>query len=240
MLGKAALVVKSKIALAVIGVLMAGTGGTAALAATGHMPTLPGASNSSQAQGQGANSNHGHTVGIEGTLTAYNAGAKTISVRTGKDDSSSTITVNDQTRVNGAQATKLSDLSANIGHKVQVQADKQKDGSLVAWKITVEGTTDGSNGSGQANASSRTVAGVVTEVTASGFVVKTATGDSITVTTNGHTTFRGAAGAVAKVTVGARVEAHGALQSDGSILADSVQVENGQGTGQSGDNGGGN
>ena len=238
MLGKAALVVKSKIALAVIGVLVAGTGGTAALAATGHMPTLPGAS-PTQAQGNGANSNHGHTVGIEGTLTAYNAGAKTISVRSGKDNSSSTITVNAQTRVNGAQATQLSDLSANIGHKVQVQADKQQDGSLVAWKITVEGATDGGDDNGQANASSQTVAGVVTQVTASGFVVKTATGESITVTTNGQTTFRGADGAVSQVKVGMRVEARGARQSDGSILAGSVQVENGQGTGQSGDHGGG-
>ncbi|MGE5335742.1 MAG: DUF5666 domain-containing protein, partial [Nitrososphaerota archaeon] len=232
-LGKAALLMKSKVAIAVLGVLVAGTGSTVALAATGHMPALPTqATATPSAHDNSNNSNHGHTVGIEGTLKAYNAGAKTISVQAKSDTSATTIHVNDQTRVNGANASKLSDLTANVGHKVQVQADKQSNGSLLAWKITVEGATDDH---GSASDNQHDVAGTVTSVSAHGFVVKTATGTTITVATNAQTTFRGAAIGLAKIKTGMHVEVHGTSQSDGSILASSVQVEDGQGTGQSSD-----
>lgn len=237
MLGKAAFLVKSKVAIAVLGVLVAGTGSTAALAATGHMPSLPAVPNATQStHGQGNDSNHGHTVGIEGTLKAYNAGAKTISVQAQGDTSATTVSVNDQTRVNGANATKLSDLTANIGHKVQVQAQKQKDGSLVAWKITVAGATDDH---GSQDGDHREVAGTVSSVSANGFVVKAADGTSVTVTTNAQTTFRGAA-TDPKVKAGMRVEVRGTLQSNGSILASSVQIEDGQGASQAGDHTSGN
>lgn len=229
MLSKVAALVKSKVALAALGVVLAGTGGTAALAATGHLPTLPSQSNATQ-NADGNNDNHGHTVSIEGTLKAYNAGAKTISVQEADAKSPTTIGVNSDTRVNGDQATKLSDLTANIGHKVQVQATKQSNGSLVAWKITVTGATDDhSQGSGN----SREVVGTISSVNANGFVVKTAQGDSVVVDINTKTAFAGMATALAKVKTGMRVEVHGTMQSNGSILADSVRVDS---AGQSGDN----
>lgn len=225
MLGKVALAVKSKVALAVLGVLVAGTGGTAALAATGHLPSLPTQAQATKsANDQGNDSNHGHTVGIEGTLKAYNAGAGTISVLADKASSATTITVNAKTEVNGAKATKLSDLTANIGHKVQVQADKQSDGSLVAWKVTVEGATDDH---GQSSDTRHDVSGTITGVTATGFVVKTADGDSVTVTANAQTSFAGAAATLSKVKTGMRVEVRGAFQANGTFLATSIQVQDG-------------
>jgi Domain of unknown function (DUF5666) len=221
-LGKAALVVKSKVALAVLGVLVAGGGGTTvALAATGHLPTLPTAQNSSHASdNQGNGDNHGHTVGLEGTLKAYDAGAHTVSVLGQNATSATTITVNDQTQVNGDQATTLSDLATNIGHKVQVQSTKQSDGSLIAWKITVEGAQDTQS---QGSISRREFVGTVSSVTTNGFVIKTATGDLVTIVTQSRTSFAG--GASSTVKVGMRVEVQGAVQSDGSVLADSVRIE---------------
>jgi hypothetical protein len=49
-----------------------------------------------------------------------------------------TITVNTTTTVNGEHASALADLANAIGHKVQVQADKQGN-SWVASKVTLEG-----------------------------------------------------------------------------------------------------
>lgn len=244
MLSKVALLVKSKVAIAVLGVLVAGTGGTAALAATGHLPNLPVLPNVTQtahsqqnAGNSNDNSNHGHTVSIEGTLEAYDATAKTISVRADNATTDTTVGVNDQTNVNGAKATQLSDLTANIGHKVQVQATKQDDGSLVAWKITVEGAT---GDHGQGSNSRHDIAGTITSVTATGFVVKTATGDTVTVVVNAQTTFAGVANVLAKVKTGMHVEVHGTTQPDGSLLAESVRIaaDGGQGSGQGGGNSG--
>jgi len=228
-LSKVALLVKSKVALAALGVVLAGTGGTAALAATGHLPSLPSQSNATQST-HGNNDNHGHTVSIEGTLKAYNAGAKTISVQAEDAKSATTIGVNNDTRVNGAQATTLSDLTANIGHKVQVQATKQSNGSLVAWKISVTSAIDDHS---QGSDNSRGVVGTISSVNANGFVVKTAKGDSVVVVVNSKTTFAGVANALAKVKTGMRVEVHGTMQSNGNMLADTIRVDS---AGQSGDN----
>lgn len=236
MLSKVALVAKSKVAVAVLGVLLAGTGGTVALAATGHMPSLPnvaqGANNNSANNND--NSNHGHTVSIEGMLKAYNAGANTVSVLAVNSSSATVITVNAQTRVNGENASKLSDLASAVDHKVQVQATKQSNGSLVAWKITVEGAT-GDNG--QENNTRREIAGTITGVNANGFVVKTATGDSVTVVINAKTSIAGAASTLAGIKVGMRVQVHGTSQNSSTLLADAIQIESD--SGHTGDTGSG-
>lgn len=228
MLGKAALLVKSKVAIAALGVLVAGTGGTVALAATGHLPSQRSAASAGQsADNHGNSSNHGHTIGIEGVLDKYDAGARSISVKAQNATTTTTITVitvNAQTKVNGANATQLSDLSANIGHKVQVQAEKQSGGSLVAWKITVEAATANPD---PADDSRREVAGTVASVSGTRIVVKVGDGATVTVFTNSKTVFQvqGATGGLSAIKVGAHVEIHDVAQSDGSLLATSVQVE---------------
>jgi hypothetical protein len=149
MLGKALLVVKSKAALAILGVLVVGGAGTAvAVTATGgNIPVLSAlvgnaahAASKTPKAGNHASS-HAHTVSLEGVLKGYNATANTISVLGNGAASATTIDVNSSTEVNGEHATALADLKKAIGHKVQVQATKQSGGTLLAWKITVEAST---------------------------------------------------------------------------------------------------
>jgi len=85
MLAKLSALLSSKVAIAAIGgALILGGGATVAAAETGHLPgnmSIPGLSHSHSDDSQGGN--HGHTVAIQGTLTAYNATAHKITV-TGK------------------------------------------------------------------------------------------------------------------------------------------------------------
>jgi hypothetical protein len=141
MLSNALLVVKSKAALAVLGVLVVVGGGTAlALASGGNVPVLSGPAGHSTTKTHHTKKNtdsHAHSVSVEGVLKGYDAGAGTISVLEKGDKSPTTIHVNSKTEVNGEHASSLKDLSKNIGQKVQVQATKQSGGALLAWKITI-------------------------------------------------------------------------------------------------------
>src|SRR5215468_10441724 len=161
MLDKLALLLKGKAAAGIVALVLVGTGGTAVAVAaqthTGpfantHASSGSAASNNSHSNGQGPSSNsHAHTVAIEGVLKAYDADAKTIGVQKNGDTSTTTISVNDKTTVNGDQATSLADLAKNLNHKVQVQADRQSDKSLLAWKITVGGTANPNASEGTGN-----------------------------------------------------------------------------------------
>lgn len=151
MMAKVLSVVKSKAALAVLGVALVGGGTVAAFAATGHQLPITSTNANGAAKpdtSHGAGKKHGHTVSIEGVLKGYSGG--TISVQS-KDGTSTTITVNASTRINGDQVSALGDLAKNIGHKVEVQADKQSGGKLVAWKVTVEGATGEASARGSSN-----------------------------------------------------------------------------------------
>ena len=151
MLAKVLTVVKSKAALAVLGVALVGGGTVAAFAATGHQVPFTGNHADAAAKpdtAHNAHNKHGHTVSIEGVLKSYNAGA--ISVQS-KDGTSTTITVNADTRINGDHVSALGDLAKNIGNKVEVQAEKQSNGKLVAWKVTVAGADSATSGQDNSN-----------------------------------------------------------------------------------------
>lgn len=267
MLSKVLSVVQSKAALAVLGVVLVGGGGTAAAyAATGHQLPLVGTQAQATEKPDSANSgNHAHSVSIEGVLKSANGSTITVSSTSGeqpdatdkpdathaadapeatekpeathsaeatKTPTTYTITVNKDTRVNGDQASTIADLAKNIGHRVQVQAEKQSDGSLVAWKVTVGGTEGGdsnhSTGSGGDSATSQThaLSGTIKSVSTGSFVISV-DGSSKTVTVNSQTQFRGTVHSVADLKAGARVTVVGSTQSDGSFLATSVEVEAG-------------
>src|SRR6185312_4272624 len=127
MLDKVVLLLKGKAALAVVGLIIAGGSGTAvAVAAQTHTGpfanTHASSTPSGAARGSGSSNNsHAHTVAIEGVLHAYDANAKTISVQEHGKTSATTISVNDQTSVNGDQAKSLADLAKNLDHNVEVQ-----------------------------------------------------------------------------------------------------------------------
>jgi len=260
MLSKVLAVVQSKAALAVLGVVLVGGGGSAvAFAATTHQ--LPFMSSHATATAKPdatheANDNHAHTVSIEGVLKAYSGGTITVSASnvhsndgngqpeaTEKPEATKTattttmtITVNDKTKVNGENASKLADLSKNIGHKVQVQADKQSNGSLVAWKVTLQGAdghsgddygdNDGKgSGDGSTSVQSHVLLGKVTSVGSSSFVIQIVNGSTKTVTVNAQTQYRGGAHSLADLKANARVGVMGSTQSNGTFLAISVAVE---------------
>ncbi len=95
MLAKLSALLSSKVAIAALGgALVLGGGATVAAAETGHLPagvTIPGISHSqgddSQGDNHDNNANHADVVAVQGTLTAYNATAHTITV-TGKAEDS--------------------------------------------------------------------------------------------------------------------------------------------------------
>lgn len=167
MLAKALTVVKSKIALAVLGVALVGGGGSAvALAASsGHLSGLglqmaSSHGDSSTNGNQGKSNDRGHA---EGTLTACDATGGAITV-TDEAGTATTFTVNANTTFVGdihendsggsTSASKpaftLSDLCALVNKvKVQVQATTSTSGSTTTYdatKVTVEGSdTTGSS-----------------------------------------------------------------------------------------------
>jgi hypothetical protein len=235
MVSKALLVVKSKVALAVLGVVLVGGGGTAvAVAATGgHVPVLSalaGHSTTKTADSGSDAASHAHTISLEGVLKSYDATAHTISVLGNGDTSATTIGVDSKTEVNGEQASVLADLTKSVGHKVQVQATKQSDGTLLAWKITVEGATgsqgqeQGSGqGSGQGQGQQTELQGTVASVGATSFVINLPGGGTKTVSVSKATMFAGRAHRLSDLKVGDAVSVHGSAQSDGTVAAASVE-----------------
>src|SRR5260370_12723774 len=152
MLTKLITLAQGKAALAVLGVVLVG-GGSAAVALAATHSALPGQNSSSASQdnnGKSADTNHGHTVSLEGVLKAYDAGAHAISVLKAGATAATSVAVNADTRVNGEHASSLADLAKNIGHKVEVSATTQTNGSLLAWKVTVQGA-DSDEGDGGAS-----------------------------------------------------------------------------------------
>lgn len=151
-----------KVLAAVAGaVLLVGGGTVAAFAAThthGGLGSLlaPSAPAGPHGHSTPEAGDHGdqHEIGIEGVLKSYTAGTSggTITVLAEGQTTATTITVNAQTRVNGEHASSLTDLTAAVGHKVQVQATKQSDGTLLAWKVTVQGADPGAHGKGKGHA----------------------------------------------------------------------------------------
>jgi hypothetical protein len=183
-------------------------------------------------------------VAIEGVLKIYDAGAKTIGVQKNGETSTTTISVNGQTTVNGDQTTTLADLANNLNHRVQVQADQQSDNSLVAWKITVDGPADpnasdgnggngdnqgqGSNngGAGSGSTGQQPLVGTVSSVdpSASTFILKETDGTLVTVTVSNATLFQGSAHSLADLKGTMHVTVKGAKQADGTLSATSIQV----------------
>ncbi|HEV2456922.1 MAG TPA: DUF5666 domain-containing protein [Ktedonobacterales bacterium] len=234
MLSKLSLLVKSKVALAAIGaVLVAGGGSAAVAAATGHLSVggLPNAASTHAPDASSAAGAHAHTVALEGTLKGYDSGAATISVLGINDTTATTICVDSKTEVSGEHATKLSDLTAAVGHKVQVQATKPSSGScaLLAWKVTVEAADNsggtGGSGSGQGSGhAQKTMDGAITSVGSGSFAIKLSDGTTETVTVSTDTRFAGRAHSLADLKTGDKVVVVGTDQGGGVLAAMSVTV----------------
>ena len=243
MLSKLALLVQSKIAVAVLGAVVIGGGGTAvAVAATGgHVPFISAATSSHDAtetpKAGDNDSEHAHSEGIEGVLKGYDASAATISVQGEHDTKPTTIAVNSATKVNGSHANTLADLTKNIGSKVEVEATKQADGSLLALKVTVQGDGEGGGDANQANQLAGKVKSV--DTANNSFQLQLADGSAKTVTVSAKTAFEGGLKDLASLTTGMTISVKGAAQADGTFAATSVQSETEGDTSGSGSSGSG-
>lgn len=113
MLGKLAMLIQSKTALAVLGVvLVGGSGGAvAAAAATGHLTTRGVNLNSETASTKTPDS-HAHTVGVEGLLVGCGANTLTVKDSAGK---SWTFVVSATTKINGDTHVARSGASSTPG-----------------------------------------------------------------------------------------------------------------------------
>jgi hypothetical protein len=234
MLTKLAALVQSKVALAVLGAALVAGGGTAAVVAASSHSSTTGDRNAASTHTPEASDNgadHGHTVALEGTLKGYDSGAGTISVLGVTDTKATTICVDSKTEVNGEHATKLSDLTAAVGHKVQVQATKPSSGScaLLAWKVTVAGADNsggtGGSGSGQGSGhAQKTMDGAITSVGSGSFVIKLGDGTTATVTVSADTRYAGRAHSLADLKAGDKVVVVGTDQGGGVLAAMTVTV----------------
>jgi hypothetical protein len=230
MLTKLITLARGKVALAVLGVVLVGGGSAAvAFAATHSAPSGQHSSSASNDNnGKSADTNHGHTISLEGVLKAYNAGAHTISVLKTGATAATSVTVNAATRVNGEHASSLADLAKNIGHKVEVSATKQSNGSLLAWKVTVQGTDDQGGSASDDHSGQNTqhqADGKITSLSSGSFVITLGNGTKLTVVVNSATKFGGTVHGFAGLKQGLRVNVRGTLQSNGSLLATEIDVE---------------
>lgn len=231
MLTRLLALVHSKIALATLGVLLvAGSGAAVAAATHSQSPTVQASSTTSHtpdaSDGKG---DHAHSVALEGKLTAYSASSHTIAVQAKDSGKATTVNVDANTRVDGEHANSLKDLTGAIGHDVQVQATKQSNGSLLAWKITVQGidakhgSDDGEDGTGD-DGQQHAVAGTITAVSASSFTVKLANNSSVTVTASASTQFDGTVHSFRDLKMGMHVSVQGLMQSNGDFAATRIAV----------------
>ncbi len=232
MLTKLIALTRGKVALAVLGVVLVG-GGSAAVAFAATHSARPGQDSSSASNdnnGKSADTNHGHTVSLEGVLKAYNAGAHAISVLKTGATAATSVAVNADTRVNGEHASSLADLANNIGHKVEVSATKQSNGSLLAWKVTVQGA-DSDQGDGSASDdhsgqnTQHEAEGMIASVGSGSFVLTLGNGTKMTVVVNSATKFGGTTHGFSDLKQGVRVNVRGTPQSNGSLLATEIDGE---------------
>jgi Domain of unknown function (DUF5666) len=219
--------VHSKVTLAVLGVLLVSGSGAAVVAAThGQVPATHASAQATHTPAADSG-NHGHTVSLEGKLTAYRASAKTISVQTEDATNPTTVGVDANTRVNGEHASSLSDLTNAVGHDVQVQATKQSNGSLLAWKITVQGSDsshgDG-GGNGNADGQQHTLTGTIASLGTNSFTLTLPDGTTKTVTVSATTQFKGAAHRFADLARGMHVAVTGTDQSNGTVAATQIEA----------------
>jgi len=254
MLAKLAVLLHSKIGIAIIGaVFVAGTGAVVATTtgATSHLPNAFFAQNGSHNHEDGdgtktpggvgehqevhgvvasldsagssfvlnvkheADDNHGDTHDDHGTPTVAPTPKSTPTT------SPITVIVTADTKFEGVTKS-FADLKA--GMEAEVGGAKQADGSFLAAKVEAGNDAENDNDEDDNQQQQEAEAsGAITTVGATSFTLHGEHG-AATVTVSNTTTFEGVKG-IADLKVGMRVEVKGAKQSDGSIAAQHVKVD---------------
>jgi hypothetical protein len=234
MSSKLTLLLKSKVAIAVVGAALVGGTGAVALAATQGKISLPGAATSAHGAeathtpNPGSSESHGHTVAIEGTLVACSGsapsggGTQVICVQDAQGHVQH-VTVTSATTIVGDQSLVKKPWSALLGRKVQVQATEQSGGSLVAWKVTIEGAPAGDGtptpgGQGQHAEAVGTIATLGQKT----FTLTESGGGTQIVTVSSTTVYAGSVHGFSDLKVKMHVTVQGSLQSDHSLAANRI------------------
>jgi len=161
---------------------------------------------SAYSQGGHHGGDHDPWIEVEGTITALSSNSLTVG--------STEIFVNGQTVIEGRRHTRLTFSDLQVGQRVEVKAQRQSDGSLLALRIEVEmhmgqGEIE-AKGTLQAKGDSTiTVAGLTFQVTAQTMIM----GDE-----HRPLTF-------ADLQVGQRVEVKGLRLPDGTLVALMIKLE---------------
>jgi hypothetical protein len=245
MLGRLALLAKSKLAVTLVGtMLVAGGGTTAALAASGTHLQLPLVSQSqsqahhdndaagtddhqsnqsNQSNQQGTNHDDGQQA--EGTISSIDAGHSTF-VLAPEQGTTVTVVVNGQTIFEeGLSAFS----SLKVGQHVEVKGTRQSDGSLLATKV--EGQSEaadddqGQNADQDNNENELKGAVVSVDTGKSSFVLKLTDGTTKTIRVSVQTEFDGGFHSLSDLKAGQLVQVTGNLQSDGTVAASNVHRE---------------
>jgi hypothetical protein len=245
MWSKLALLLQSKLTVALVGTMVIGGGGAAVTvaAATGNLPVL---SDGPRLVGEAASlptatvsapkttpadsvapappvaptttaTPEAVTTHVAGLLVAFDPASGTISVQQA-DGSTVTLAVGPTTHVDGDQAHSLADLANVLQARVEVEATQQGDGSLLAQTIAVAGKVEPNE---------TTVTGTVASVDLSSgsFVLTASDGSSMTVMTSDTTEFGGGVRALSGLQTGMVVNVQGTTQPDGTLAAYEVSMK---------------
>lgn len=250
MLGKLALLLKSKLALAILGAsLAAGGGATVALASSSGQTQLPlisqlkshqqheaatatptehSSQNSHQESTPSATStSHNSGQQAEGTITSIDTGMSSFLLAP-EHGATVTVVVNAQTVFEGG----LSEFAAlTVGQHVEAKGSIQTDGSLLATKVEGQSeTADDNQGNGDAQnhaKSQQELTGTVTSIDATGtsFLLTLANGATQTIVVSSTTAFEGVFHSFADLSTGMSVKVKGTLQADGTLAASTIHRE---------------
>jgi hypothetical protein len=240
---------KSKLALAVVGtVLVAGGGATVALASTGaHVPlvsqaqTFQSIANDASDDHGDAQKNDGNGQQVEGSISSIDAG-HTSFVVTPAQGTDVTVVVNAQTVFEEGLQNFA---GLKVGMDLEAKGTRQADGSLLATKV--EGQNENANDAQDENENESELKGTIGSIDAghSTFVLQVAGNATKTVVVSPQTVFDDGLSKFSDLKTGMSVEVKGNLQSNGTLAATRIKSEDassGSGSGSSGsgsDDGGG-
>ena len=165
-----------------------------------------------------------HLLEIEGKITAISGSSITIQT---EDGSKVEVNVGATTTIRGEDGPiPLSQLK--VGDKIEVKAQRNADGSLQAIDIKVEGEENDDE-----EDASVEVKGVVTDISSTSLTVKTEGGQMVTVTITPTTVIKkdDEPATFVDIKVGQKVEIKAMRQTDGSLVATRIKIEEEDGEG---------
>jgi hypothetical protein len=156
-----------------------------------------------------------HLSEIEGVITAISGSSITLRTEHGDEV---VVTIGANTRIHRDETIlQVSDL--HVGDKIEVKALRNADRSLTAVEIELDNDRD--------HEERVEVEGVVTAVTSTSVTVRRENGTTVTIAVTGDTVIkkRDQQATMADIKIGQKLEIKAKRQSDGSLVAVSIKIE---------------